>query len=338
MHIFDITMPQKNVIPLEIEEQEQGDSLSVVLKPEILDLSRLEKGCGKAFWRPESLDQYQGQTNIKEILNGYISGCKQYSKVFPHFLISGRAGGGKTALAYILAKQLRVPFVETVANTIKSPNQFIDLLIKANGGIVYLDELQVINKTIANWTLPLLEDFQINGSPIKPFTLFGATTELGTLIKKYKPLIDRFKLNVCLAPYSIDELSVLIKQYAQKNFPTFKTVDENYKEIAKNSRSTPRTGIRLLESFIYMDKPLTEIFQAYNIIYNGFVSDDIKVLKLLAENPKGVGLNSIASYLQTSQENFLFTNEAYMIEQGLITIGSRRQITIKGLELLKELE
>lgn len=324
--------------PIEYSEaKERVDSVSVVIKPEILDLSALQKGCGKSFWRPENFDQYIGQKSLKEILNGYVRGCKEMNKTFPHLLIDGKAGTGKTTIAYILAKQLNVPFVECVANSLKSTQQFVDLLVRANGGIVYLDELQVISKQLANAILPMIEDFQINGQAIKPFTLFSTTTEKGILIKKWKPLIDRFKIQKTLDPYSLDELAILIRQYKEKNFQKVEIKDEIYSQISMNARLTPRVGIRLLESFIFMSKPLEEVFRAYNIVKLGNTTEDLKVLQLLADNPKGIGLNSICAYLQTSVENYAYAIESYLIEQKFVTIGSRRMITREGLNFLKSL-
>jgi Holliday junction DNA helicase RuvB len=319
-------------------EKKKDNPQEIVIKPELLDTSKLEEGTQKFLWRPENFEQYVGQNSLKEILKGYIRGCKELNKPFPHFLVSGKAGGGKTAIAYILAKELGLNFVECTANSIKSSQQLLDKIVEVNSGILFLDELQVIGKNVANFILPIMEDFNCSGKHIKPFTIFSATTELGVLLKKYKPLVDRFRINKVLDKYTIEELTLLIKQYKDKTFPNVSVDNSALTSIASNCRNTPRIAIRLLESYIYMNKPLNDVYKAYNIVKNGIVEDDVKVLNLLVESGKGLGLNSICAYLQTSQENFIYSMESYLLEQGLMTIGTRRQITEAGRDFLNSLK
>jgi len=318
--------------------ESKSNPQEVVIKPELLDISKLSQSQERVLWRPSDFSQYIGQSSLKEILQSYIRGCKELNRPFPHFLVDGGAGKGKTTIAYILANQLGLNFVERLSNTIKSPQQFIDILVEVDGGILLVDEIQLINKNVATLLLPIMEDFKINGQHIKPFTLMGCTTEKGLLIKKWKPMIDRFKIQKTLDPYTLDELVILLKQYKDKSFRAVKIEDNIFLEIAKNSRNTPRIGIRLLESFIYMQKPLDHVLKVYNIIQDGITTEDVKVLKLLASNPNGIGLNSLCAYLQTSADNFMYQYEQYLLEKELMTIGSRRQITLKGKELLKGLE
>lgn len=322
----------------EFPKEEKENIQEITIVPSLLDTSKLQKGCGKAFWRPESFDQYKGQEPLKRILNGYIKGCKELNKTFPHFLVSGKAGTGKTTIAYILAKQLGVNFVECIANTISSPQQLIDKIAEVDGGVLFIDEIHVISKKIANFALPLLEDFSINGQNIKPFSCFACTTELGSLLKRYKPLVDRMKIQKVLDPYTIEDLTVLTKQYQQKNFPNVVMDSSIYEKIALNCRNTPRIAIRLLESFIYMNTTLENVLNDYDIVFNGITKQDISILKILNEQEKGVSLKSLCAYLGTSEENYLYQIEGYLIEQGYITIGSRRTITLKGKELLSSLK
>jgi len=317
---------------------EKNKVLDIIIRPELIDTSKLATQMQTNLWRPSDFSQYVGQESLKDILKSYVRGCKELGKPFPHFLVDGKAGTGKTTIAYILANQLGLNFVESLANTIKSPQQLIDLLVEVNGGVFLIDELQMVNKQVATFLLPIMEDFKISGQHIKPFTLMGCTTEKGSLLKKWKPLVDRFKVQKTLDSYTIDELSVLLNQYKNNSFKNTNIDDAVYTSIAKNSRGTPRIGIRLLESFIYMQKPLAQVFKAYNIVQDGVTTEDIKVLRLLAENPKGIGLNSICAYLQTSIENFMYQQESYLIELGLMTIGNRRQITEKGKEFLNGLQ
>jgi Holliday junction DNA helicase RuvB len=318
-------------------KEEKGNIQEITIVPSLLDTSKLAERKEKVLWRPDNFESYIGQASLKDILQSYMRGCKDLKRTFPHFLVDGKPGSGKTTISYILAKQLGLNFKESLASTIKSPQQLIDLLVEVDGGILLIDELQGINKGVATMLLPIMEDFQISGKHIKPFTLSSCTTEKGILLKKWKPMVDRFKIQKTLDPYSIEELSILLKQYKNKTFLNTVMDDNIFVVIAKNSRGTPRVGIRLLESFIYMNKPLEQVFKAYNIVQDGITTEDIKVLKLLNDSPKGLGLNTICAFLQTSIENFMYQQENYLIELGLMTIGNRRTITLKGKELLNDL-
>jgi len=309
----------------------------IIIKPEALDVSQLDADDSLALWRPLEWNEYIGQENLKNILQGYIRGCKERERNFPHILIDGHAGTGKTTIINLIAHQLQIPFVECITNTIQSPQQFVDKLADCQGGILFLDELQEINRKVANFILPLLEDFKVNGKRIKPFTLAGATTEKGILIKKYKPLVDRMKIQKTLEPYTLKELQILTKQYKQKMFSKQNIEEQIYEQISENCRGTPRIAIRYLESYIFMSCSIEKVFHSYGIIKDGFTKDDIKILQLLSEKEKGVGLKSLSAYLGTSEENYLYQIEQYLLEQGLITIANRRVITEKGKQFLKEI-
>lgn len=330
---------QEQGIPITFDEETKTSPTEVIIKPEAIDTSSLEQDKQQErLWRPSEFSEYIGQNKLKNVLKGYIRGTQELNKSFPHMLIDGKAGTGKTTIAYLVAKKLNLPFVECVTNTIASPQQFVDKLAKCQGGILFLDEIHEINNKVANFILPLLEDFSINGQRIKPFTFFCATTEKGKLLKKYKPLVDRMKIQKTLDDYSIEELTILTKQYKDKTFPTHQIDNDIYLKIAKNCRGTPRIAIRWIESHIFMQCSIEEVFSSYNIIKDGITTDDIKVLKLLNEKEKGVGLKAISAYLGTSEENYLYQIEGYLIQKGLLTISSRRQITDKGKLFLEELQ
>lgn len=318
---------------------EKKTSQEVIIKPELLDLSNLKQdNSNNNLWRPSTFDEYKGQDNLKNVLKAYLNGCKQYGKKFPHTMISGIAGSGKTTIAYIIAKQLNLPFVEAVTNTINSPQQFIDKLIDCQGGVLFLDEVHMLNKKVGNFILPLLEDFSINGQKIMPFTLITATTEKGVLLKRFKPFVDRMKIQKVIEPYCVDDLIFILKQYKDKTFSNVLISDEIYEIIANNSRHTPRIAIRYLESYIYMNKDINAVLKSYNIVKNGLTDKDIEVLFLLNEQKNGLGIKAISAYLGTSEENYLYEIENYLLQEKYITILTRRIITEKGKQFLNNLK
>ncbi len=333
--IFDQIEREKLIEKIENAPRYTGESaLEITIKPEALDLSALEGDVSSSLWRPEKFEEYLGQSNLKTILHGYINGCKEMNRTFPHMMIDGKAGTGKTTIAYLLAKYLGKTFVECVATTLNSQQQLVDKIVECQGGILFIDEIHMIDVKLANFILPILEDFQINGVKIKPFTLFSATTEIGVLLKKFKPLVDRMKIQKTLEPYSLNELTQLTRQYKEKTFPDCNVDETVYEQIAKNCRGTPRIAIRYLESFIFMDISIGEVFKTYDIIKDGITKQDIQVLTLLNEKEKGVGVKALSAFLGTSEANYQYTIEGYLIEKGLLTITTRRIITNKGKDFL----
>ena len=143
------------------------------------------------------------------------------------------------------------------------------------------------------------------------------------------------KIQNTLENYTIDELVKIIKQFKEKSFPKEKIDNNIYESIANNCRNTPRMGLRILENYIFMGKTIEEVLKAEGIIKEGLTKEDIKILQLLFDQKSGVGCKAIASYLGTSEENYIYKHEQYLLGKGLITITSRRIITDKGREFLK---
>lgn len=290
-------------------------------------------------FRPISFDTYIGQERAKRVLKSYIEGVKKRSRIFPHIIISGNAGCGKTALARIIAKELNVSFVETITSEIAD---FLDIEMKleeTRGGILFLDEIHSIPRGTAESIYTVMEDFTHDGIPIAQFTLIGATTELGEILKTRKPFYDRFKIPIELDDYAPEELAKIAKQYKDNTFLQDEISNEMYSIIGKNCRKTPRIAIRLLESTIYLNGNVKQTLENFGIIKDGFTQKDLRVLKYIALNQKGVGLQALSSFLGIPTEDYLYQIEPYILQDGLILRSTRgRTITEQGLAKIKELQ
>lgn len=321
-----------------IQTREKESPLEVVIKPEALDISALEQGKGKpTLWRPTSWDEYKGQRKAKSLLQAHIQGCRNLKENFPHLLVDGLAGTGKTTLLQLVASELNLNFTYCIAETLKSPQQVIDKIVESRGGILMIDEIHGLSRKVNEFLLPIIEDFRVNDQFIKPFSLFGATTELGQIIKKFKPFLDRFTIKLTLEPYTTETLIAIVKQFKNKSYPNISVEEKIYESIAKNCRETPRLALSLLKSYIFM-QDINKVFEANSIVKDGITEKDIRLLKYLRDNPKGVGLNTIALYLQTSEANYQYSIESYLLKKGFINRLPRgRQISEKGKEFLNEI-
>jgi len=295
---------------------------------------------GKEYnFRPKTFKEYIGQEKIKQILMKYIKGTKKRNLPFPHTLISGKAGMGKTTLAQVIANELNKILVEAITSEIIEIEKLKELIIRCDGNILFLDEIHALPRNIGESMYPIMEDFKYEGFRVKPFTLIGATTELGEILRNRKPLYDRFKIILELEDYTEEEIVKILNQYKEKIFKVEKLCQEVYEIIAKNSRVTPRHAIRLLEATIYFEGNVKEVLRNFNIIKDGYTKKDLEILKYIASNEKGVGLQGIAMFLDTSTINYLYEIEPFLLKNGLIVRTPRgRKITLKGLKKIMELE
>src|SRR5690606_33003914 len=111
-----------------------------------------------------------------------------------------------------------------------------------HGDIVFIDEIHRLSKADQDYLLPIIEDFK----DVEEFTLIGATTEGGVLVK---PFYDRFKNKYQLVKNSVDELFNICKNAAIKIFSEagVDVYSSGHKEICKRGRGTPRVALGLLE-------------------------------------------------------------------------------------------
>ena len=284
---------------------------------------------------PKDFQQYIGQDRVKSILDSYIQATIKRKTQFPHLLIHGKPGMGKTTLANILANRLHTQLKEMIGSTIKT--DLVEVVKNLKGKMLFIDEVHAVSRDIVETIYTPMERFTDNGKPIPEFTLLGATTEIGEIIKDRKPFYDRFKIIVELEDYTISNLGEIGKQYKTKMFPKDKIDDKLYRLVAENSRYTPRTMIRLTEALVYFNGNLTTVLRNFGIIKNGYTIKDKKLLGYLAKC-NVVGLQGLAAFLETSTINYQYEIEPYLIKNEVIIRTPRgRAISEKGRVVLKSL-
>jgi len=295
-------------------------------------------GLTQTNFRPKNFNEYIGQTKVKERIEYYVKGTKDRNRIFPHTLIHGSAGMGKTTLAQILANILGVTFIETIASNLEDIETIQNKIQLTDGGILFLDEIHSLPRNMAEKFYPIMEDFRYENVNIKPFTLVGATTEFGEMLQDRKPFVDRFKNIIELEDYTIGDLVTIGKQYKDREFRRDIVEISQLMLIAENCRETPRNLLRLLEATIYFRGNTRKVLDNFGIIRQGFTKKDVKILEYLVSN-KVCGLQTIANYLDTSVKNYIFEIEPYLLKKDIIMRTSRgRKITDKGLFVLEQLK
>lgn len=303
--------------------------------------------------RPLSLQEYIGQTAIKENIKIFIEAAKMRDESLDHVLLYGPPGLGKTTMAGVIAEEMGVKFKVTSGPAIEKPGDIAAILNNLqHRDILFIDEIHRMSRHVEEVLYSAMEDYCIDivvgkGPAAKSirltlpkFTLIGATTRAGMLSS---PLRDRFGIMQRLEFYTVEELSQIIERTA-KILNTSITKGAA-KEIAKCSRGTPRVANRLLKrvrdiALIKYEKDIDEeicskALALLNIDSNGLDDLDRRIIHAIALQFKGgpVGLETLASAIGEEKDTLEDVYEPYLIQQGYLQRTPRgRMLSPKAYE------
>ena len=301
--------------------------------------------------RPESLNEFIGQSALCDNLNIFMQATKKRKEALDHVLLYGPPGLGKTTLAKIISNELNVNFRSTSGPIIQRPGDLAALLTSLEtNDILFIDEIHRLNSTVEEILYPAMEDLHldimIGEGPsarsvkidLQPFTLIGATTRAGLLSN---PLRDRFGIPARLEFYEYDDMKQIVLRSAK--LLNIKINDEAALEIAQRSRGTPRVASRLVRRLrdivTSQNKENLEIKKheadaallQLGVDKNGLDQMDQSYLNHLIHDHSGgpVGLETLAAQMGEQKDSIEDVIEPYLIQKGFLQKTPRGRVATK---------
>ena len=305
--------------------------------------------------RPETIEEYIGQTDVKENIKVFVEAAKLRNEPLDHVLLYGPPGLGKTTLAFIIAHELGTKIKTASGPSIEKSGDLAAILSSLEpGDVLFVDEIHRMPRYIEEILYPAMEDFSLDiivGSEgntrnikidLPPFTLVGATTRAGDLSA---PLRDRFGIISKLQFYTTEELTEIVKRTSHVLETPID--DDAALELAKRSRGTPRIANRLFKrvrDFAMVkgknkiDLEVTdEALNRLKIDKMGLDNTDRELLLAIINKFNGgpVGIEAISSTIGEEITTIEDVYEPYLLQNGLIKRTSRgRVVTDKAYEVL----
>ena len=296
--------------------------------------------------RPQRLEEFIGQEKVKANLQHAIDAALARGEPLDHAVFYGPPGLGKTTLAELIARELRVNIRTTSGPALEKPGDLVGTLTNLRAGdILFIDEIHRLRPVIEEFLYPAMEDYKIDirlsegpkaqtiTMPIERFTLIGATTRFGMLTP---PMRARFGIEQRLNYYTPEELELIVRRTGEVLKVTVE--DGGAREIACRSRGTPRVANRLLRRVrdyaqVRADGVITQdvaraALAMLDVDQFGLDDMDSRILKAIIEKFGGgpVGVSTISAAIGEDTNTLEEVYEPFLVQQGFLQRTPRGRV------------
>jgi Holliday junction DNA helicase RuvB len=319
-------------------------SRAEITTPEVISDS--DESVVELSLRPQRLEEFIGQQKVKDNLRLAIDAALARAEPLDHAIFYGPPGLGKTTLAELIARELRVNIRTTSGPALEKPGDLVGTLTNLRAGdILFIDEIHRLRPVIEEFLYPAMEDYRIDirlsegpkaqtiTMPIERFTLIGATTRFGMLTP---PMRARFGIEQRLNYYSPEDLELIVHRTADVLKVEIQT--QGAREVARRSRGTPRVANRLLRRVrdyaqVRANGVITEdvaraALAMLDVDQFGLDDMDARILKAIIEKFDGgpVGVATISAAIGEDASTLEEVYEPFLVQQGFLQRTPRGRV------------